>query len=349
MGNAMARPIGPPRCAKTAALAGTAAVLAGCEGPQSALHTAGPDAAAYALLGNIMYAGATAIFILVMALTAYAIFASPERRAWLARRRIIVAGGIVFPIVTLSALLFYGFWILREAEWSEMGRVVRGTPSDGALRVEVIGEQFWWRVRYLDADGDVAFETANEIAIPTGRRVALRLTSADVIHSFWVPSLGGKIDMIPGRTTTLTLLADRDGIYRGQCAEFCGAQHARMAFHAVAMAPDRFERWLDQQRQPPPEPTDPFLRRGLEVFLSSGCGACHTVRGTEAAGTLGPDLTTMGSRPSVAAGTLPNNVGTLAGWIAASQHLKPGNLMPSFDALTGPDLRAVAAYLESLK
>jgi cytochrome c oxidase subunit II len=337
------------RCARVPAVAALATGLAGCAGPQSALSPGGPDAAAYALLGIILFAGATAIFGLVMALTAYAIFAPLERRAWLARRRIIVAGGIVFPIVTLSALLVYGFWLLREAHWSEAGRTAQSGHGDAAFTVEVVGEQFWWRVRYLDEAGEVAFDTANEIRIPTGRRVALRLTSADVIHSFWVPSLGGKIDMIPGRTTTLTLLADREGMFRGQCAEFCGAQHARMAFHAVAMAPDRFEDWLSRQHQPPPAPADPFLQRGLEVFMSSGCGACHTIRGTAAAGILGPDLTSMGSRPSVAAGTFPTNAGTIAGWIASSQHIKPGNQMPSFDALSGPDLRALAVYLGSLQ
>jgi cytochrome c oxidase subunit II len=348
----MRRPI-CTRCARPALLAALAVGLAGCAGEQSALSPGGPAAAAYALLGNIMYAGAAAIMALVMGLTAFAILAPRERRAWLGRRRTIVAGGIVFPVVTLTALMAYGFGVMRDAGWSEAGRVARDigntNPGNSALHVEVVGEQFWWRVRYLDAAGEVAFETANEVVIPTGQPVTMVLTSADVIHSFWVPSLAGKIDMIPGRTTTLTLAADRAGTWRGQCAEFCGAQHARMAFHTVAMAPQAFDAWLERQRQPPAPPSDPFLERGLEVFLSSGCGACHTVRGTEAAGTLGPDLTTMGSRPSVAAGTLPNNAGTIAGWIASSQHLKPGNKMPSFDALSGPDLRAVAAYLESLK
>jgi cytochrome c oxidase subunit II len=343
----MWRPISTP-CARPAVLAALAVALAGCEGAQSALSTASPIAAAYAHIGIIMFAGATAILMLVMGLTAYAVMAAPERRAWLARRRTVVAGGIVFPIVTLSILLVYGFWLLAQAERSEAGRTAQNEAGE-ALRIEVVGEQFWWRVRYLDQAGEVAFETANVIRIPTGRRVALSLTSADVIHSFWVPSLAGKIDMIPGRTTTLTLTADRDGSFRGQCAEFCGAQHARMAFHTLAMAPQPFDAWMAEQRQPPPEPADEFLARGLEVFLSSGCGACHAIRGTAAAGTIGPDLTRIGSRPSIAAGTFPTNAGTIAGWIASSQHLKPGNRMPSFDALPGRDLRAVAAYLESLK
>jgi cytochrome c oxidase subunit 2 len=296
-----------------------------------------------------MFAGAAVILLLVMGLTAYAIMAAPDARAWLARRRIIVAGGIVLPIVTLSALLVYGLWLTREAQWSEAGRTAGLGPGDGALDIEVVGEQFWWRVRYLDESGEIAFETANEIRFPTGRRVALSLTSADVIHSFWVPSLAGKIDMIPGRTTTLAFTADREGSFRGQCAEYCGAQHARMAFHAIAMPPEGFETWLAGQRQATPEPADPFLARGAEVFLSSGCGACHTIRGTAAAGTAGPDLSHVGGRTSIAAGTFPNNAGTIAGWIASSQHLKPGNHMPSYDALDGPDLRAVADYLESLE
>jgi cytochrome c oxidase subunit II len=344
----MRRPI-CTRCARPALLAALAIVLAGCAGEQSAMSAGGPAAAAYALLGNIMYAGAAAILALVVGLTAFAILAPVERRAWLARRRTIVAGGIVFPVVTLSVLLVYGYWLLSDAEWSEAGRAAAPGPGDGALAVEVVGEQFWWRVRYLDDDGQAAFETANEIRVPTGRPVRLMLSTADVIHSFWVPSLAGKLDMIPGRTTTLAISADREGQYRGQCAEYCGAQHAHMAFHVVATAPDDFEAWMSDQRSPPPEPADEDLARGLEVFLSSGCGACHTIRGTGAAGVMGPDLTRVGGRSSIAAGMLPNNAGTIAGWIASSQHLKPGNKMPSFDALSGPDLRAVAAYLESLR
>ena len=322
--------------------------LAGCAQEQSAFSTGGPVAAAYANIGYIMFAGATAILVLVVGLTAYAVLARPEQRAWLARRRSILAGGIALPVVTLSTLLVYGLWLARQAELGEVGRTA-AHRTDGALSIEVVGEQFWWRVRYLDAAGKVAFETANEILIPTGRSVALTLSSADVIHSFWVPSLAGKIDMTPGRTTTLTLNAARAGSYRGQCAEYCGAQHARMSFHTIAVAPDAFEAWMERRRRAPPEPADRFLSRGREVFLSSGCGACHTIRGTAAAGTSGPDLSAVGSRPSIAAGMFPTNAGTIAGWIASSQHLKPGNRMPSFDALSGPELRAVAAYLASLK
>jgi len=170
--------------------------------------------------------------------------------------------------------------------------------------------------------------------------VELSLVSADVIHSFWVPSLAGKVDLLPGRSTRLHLTADRPGVYRGQCAEYCGGPHAKMAFHVIAETPEGFEAWRKNQRRP--------AAAGNALFAAR-CATCHTVRGTSAAGTLGPDLTHVGSRMSLGAGTLPNNEGTLAGWIASSQHIKPGNLMPSFKDLTGEELRALAIYLEALK
>ena len=208
------------------------------------------------------------------------------------------------------------------------------------MRIEVIGEQWWWRVRYLDGAGRPEFETANEIRIPGGQPVLLELKSADVIHSFWVPALAGKLDMIPGRTNRLRLLAARAGEYRGQCAEYCGGPHAFMAFFVIAEEEPAFEAWAANQRAPAGQDSDLFLRQ---------CGACHTVRGTAAAGKLGPDLTHVGSRKTIGAALLPMNRGALAGWIASSQHLKPGNLMPSFQRLSGEELRGLASYLESLE
>jgi cytochrome c oxidase subunit 2 len=175
------------------------------------------------------------------------------------------------------------------------------------------------------------------------------LKTQDVIHSFWVPSLAGKLDMIPGHVNAYRFAATRPGVYRGQCAEYCGAQHALMAFYVVAMAREEFETWYADQVAPAPEPILPLLAKGKALFLENGCGACHTVRGTLADGKLGPDLTHVGSRLSLAAGTFPNNRGTLAGWIASAQHLKPDNLMPSFGNLQGEELRAIAAYMDSLK
>jgi cytochrome c oxidase subunit 2 len=179
------------------------------------------------------------------------------------------------------------------------------------------------------------------------RPVALDLKSADVIHSFWVPALAGKLDMIPGKTNRLRILAQRAGEFRGQCAEYCGGPHAFMAFHVVAEDPQRFAAWAARQREPAQPLGGALAARGAELFAAS-CAACHTVRGAAAAGTRGPDLTHVGSRRTIAAGALPNNAGTLAAWIAASQKIKPGNLMPSFREFRGEELRALASYLEGL-
>ena len=289
---------------------------------QSILNAHGPDAAIIAEMSWVLIIGALAIFVAVMAIAAYAVFGA--RRSLLSSPTLIVGGGIVFPVVTLSALLVYSL-VRASALHPE---------APGALRIEVVGEQWWWRVRYPD------FETANEIRIPVGRPVLLELKSADVIHSFWVPALAGKLDMIPGKTNRLRVRADRAGEFRGQCAEYCGGPHAQMALYVVAVPQDDFARWADAQRRPA-ETANPLF--------TSHCGACHTVRGTAAAGARGPDLTHVGGRLSIGAGILPNNAGSLAGWIASSQHLKPGNLMPSFEDFSGAQLRELAAYLEGLK
>ena len=296
---------------------------------QSVLDPQGPAAAAIADIAWVVFAGGIAIFVLVMVLTAWALLASPPRRTWLASRGAIVLGGIVFPVVVLSALLVYTF-LFRDA--------VHG--AEGALRIEVVGHQWWWRVRYLDSAGAHDFETANEIRIPAGRPVELVLSSADVLHSFWVPNLAGKLDMVPGRVNRLRLQADRAGIYRGQCAEYCGGAHALMALHVVAEDPGAFDAWLARQRRP--------AAASHSVFLSR-CASCHVVRGTDARGTLGPDLTHLGSRISLGAGILPNDRDTLARWIVSNQHIKPGNLMPATEGLAPEELRSLVAYLEGLK
>ncbi len=314
-------------------------MLSGCNTQQSAFHPGGPHADRVETLSWVMFIGGGLIFLLVIVLTAIAMFVAPERRQWMTNRRFIIWLGIVFPVVTLTALLVYGFTVARHLV----------TPGSPALRIEVVGEMWWWRVHYLDAQGTQRLVSANEIRIPTGRPIEFVLKAEDVIHSFWVPSLAGKLDMIPGRTNVYRFAADRPGIYRGQCAEYCGDQHALMAFYVVAMEPNDFEAWYAAQAQPAAEPVVTQLIQGKELFLQNGCGACHVVRGTRANGILGPDLTHVGSRLSIAAGTYPTNVGTLAGWISSSQHLKPGNLMPSFGNLQGEELRAIAAYLESLK
>jgi cytochrome c oxidase subunit 2 len=313
--------------------------LGGCQWMQSTLASGGPHAESVAALSWIMFIGGGLIFLLVMCLAAFASLADADGVGWLSRRGFIIGAGFVFPIVTLSALLVYGLILSRSL-------VIAGSP---ALRIEVVGEQFWWRVHYVDAAGTSQLVTANEIRIPTGLPIEFVLRSRDVIHSFWVPSLAGKLDMIPGRANSYSFAAQRPGMYRGQCAEYCGAQHALMAFYVVAMERTQFDGWYARESEPARDPTTAFLGRGKTLFLENGCGACHAIRGTPAQGTIGPDLTHVGSRLSLAAGIFPNNVGTLAGWISSAQHLKPGNRMPSFGNLEGEQLRAMAAYLESLK
>lgn len=232
--------------------------------------------------------------------------------------------------MVLSALLVYS--LLATV-------CMAGAGESPAARIEIAAELWWWRVSYLDEAGNTIMETANEIHLPAGRPVEIRLVSRNVIHSFW----------IPGHANTMRLRAEAPGIFRGQCAEYCGAQHANMALHAVAQSPEEFEAWLAAQTLPARQLRDPVLQRGRHLFLVQDCARCHTVRGTPAAGRDGPDLTHAGSRHSLAAGLLPNTVGGFGGWIAASRHLKPGNKMPSFDQLPAEDLRALAAYMESLE
>jgi cytochrome c oxidase subunit 2 len=313
--------------------------LAGCSGVQSAIDPAGPHADVVSMIGWIMIAGGGAIFVIVLALTAFAIAAPAPSRRWLGSRAAVIVGGIALPIVGLSALLVYGLALAAD--------LVRA-PGEPPLRIAVVGEQWWWRVHYLAA-GETALVSANEVRIPTGRPVEFILTTADVIHSFWAPTLGGKLDMIPGRENRLVLEASRPGTYRGQCAEYCGGPHAQMAFDIVAYDPDDFERWLAAQRRPAAAPAGETLARGQAVLLENGCGACHTIRGTAANGTIGPDLTHVGSRLSLGAGWLANNPGTLSAWIVHNQDIKPGNFMPSYEILSGPDLTALSAYLASLK
>lgn len=320
-------------------------LLAGCDGVQAVLSPAGPEAAEVATLSWVLFIGGAVIFVGVMALAAYALLSPPARRRWLSRPATVVAAGGIFPVVTLTALLTYG---LVLTEWTQ---TTAETPVAGAtpLRIDVVGEQWWWRVTYLDGDGAPIVETANEIRIPVGRPVEFVLKSADVIHSFWVPKLGGKRDMIPGRVNRLTLAADTPGVFRGQCAEYCGGPHTLMAFEVVALPPEDFDRWLSAEREPARAPAHDRATQGQSLFLAHGCGGCHRVRGTEADGVIGPDLTHLGSRRRIAAASFPMNQGTLAGWIADNQHLKPGNHMPSFAIFSGVELRALAAYLEGLK
>jgi cytochrome c oxidase subunit II len=215
------------------------------------------------------------------------------------------------------------------------------------LTIEVTAQRWWWKARYLNSDASRVFTTANEIHIPTGQPVRFKLIGADVIHSFWVPALGGKTDMIPGQSNVTWLQAKRPGRYLGQCGEFCGAQHAHMGFLIVAETSAAFELWEDQQIKPAPDPATTEIARG-EALFEYRCGACHTVRGSGAGGSVAPDLTHLMSRTTLAAATLPHNIGTLSGWIADPQAIKPGALMPVLD-VTGPELQSLRTYLATLR
>ena len=224
---------------------------------------------------------------------------------------------------------------------------VSGPPANAKLTIEVVGHQWWWEVRYFSPDTARTFTTANEIHLPIGQPVRFVLRSADVIHSFWVPHLSGKTELIPGQQNETWMRADRPGIYRGECAEFCGLQHAHMALEVVAQSPSQFEAWWNAALQPPLPPQSPQVAAGEAQFIGR-CGICHTVSGTAAQGRLGPDLSHLMARRTIAAGSFPNTLGYLSGWIADPQHLKPGNYMPVLD-LPAAQLENIRAFLETLK
>ncbi len=315
----------------------SAELLAGW--PPPVLDPAGPYAGSISLLTWVLLAGGLAILLLVVAALWAALFGSERLRRRLGGTRTIWIGGIGLPIVVLTILLVWGLTLTRSLS----------APVGGeAMRVRLVGEMWWWRVIYLDRQGRPLMMDANELHIPVGRPVVLELESADVIHSFWVPRLSGKLDMIPGRRNVMRIQADKPGIYAGQCAEYCGGPHALMGFAVVAHAPAAFERLMTQRRSPRlPAPVAAEAARGAELFVSTGCAACHRIAGSPANGLAGPDLTFVGSRTTLGAGILPNNRGTMMGWIGNSQAIKPGNRMPPYSILPGEDLKALAIYLEA--
>jgi cytochrome c oxidase subunit II len=301
----------------------------------STLESAGRGAAEVAGLLGVMTIGAGAIWVLVTVLALHAMRAHRERWTDRAGLWLIVGGGVVLPLLVLSALLLVGM--------PELSRQLTAAPS-GSLRVHVSGEQWWWRVSY-EQPGRPAIALANELRLPRGQPIEVILSSVDVIHSFWVPSLAGKMDMIPGRVTRVLLEPERIGVYRGVCAEYCGASHARMGFVVEVMEPPAFSAWLAAQAQPAGTAASP----GSRVFDSSGCAACHAVRGTGAAASIGPDLTHVGSRLSLAGGALPNTIEHMERWLANPAAIKPGALMPPFGSLSAADLRALAVYMKDLR
>jgi cytochrome c oxidase subunit 2 len=316
-----------------------AAVCSACDGPQSALDPAGVGAERLADLFFVLTAGAAAIWSATIALALYATYArreptSPRFGTWL-----VAGAGAALPTVVLAGTLVYGLALLPP---------LLPSGTEGARTIEIVGEQWWWRVRYVRPDG-APIELANEIRLPVGEPVLLELASDDVIHSFWIPALGGKADMIPGRRARLLLQPTATGVYRGVCAEYCGTSHALMAFRAVVQEPAEFDAWLARQAAPAVAPPDPLAAAGADAFLANGCGACHAVRGTPALGQVGPDLTHVGSRLSLGAGILPNDPNAFLRFVSRTHEIKPSVHMPAFGMLPATELEALAAYLEALQ
>jgi cytochrome c oxidase subunit 2 len=246
-------------------------------------------------------------------------------------------GGIVLPTVTVV--------LLAVASLLLLDRITSGEPD---LTVTARGEQWWWRIAHEAPDG-TSVPTPNELRLPAGRTAEIALGATRVIHSFWAPPLGGKIDMIPGRTTRMLLKPDRAGLWRGQCAEFCGESHAIMAFPVIVMEPDAFRDWLAGQARPAAPPATETARRGEALFAGNGCGACHAVRGTPARGAVGPDLTHLGSRTWLAAGALPMTAEALSAWVRDPGAIKPGARMPGYPMLDEAERGDLAAYLLGLR
>lgn len=319
-------------------------VLPGCARSPSYLHPSGYAGDREAALGWIMLITAAVVVVVVTVLVVVGARRGGGRGGRAVERpgeglRWIYIGGIGLPTLILLVMFVLTLTTLSAV----------ATPTaKPALTVEVTGHRWWWEVRYPGRSPAEITVAANEIHIPLGRPVRFELVSADIIHSFWVPELAGKTDLIPGQRNVMWLEADSAGTYWGQCAEYCGLQHAHMQLYVVAEPPADFSRWLERQRAPARTPQDPAAAAGQAVFTRSACAACHAIRGTGAAGAFGPDLTHLASRRRIAAGLLPNTRGSLAGWIANPQALKPGNDMPVV-GLEARELQAVVAYLGSLQ
>lgn len=319
---------------------------------RSVLHAAGPQAAHIASLWWLMFWVCLVVFVLVIVAMLFALARARLRgpeiipeplvlRDAASERRIGVAIGVSVAATTLVLIVFLVASVVT-------GRAIASLTTPDPLKIEVTGYRWWWRIQYPDPIPSNTVTTANEFHIPVGRPVLLTLRSRDVIHSLWVPPLHGKKDLIPGHPNSMWIQADRPGRYEGQCAEFCGFQHAHMRLIIIAEPAEQFEKWLEAQRQPAEPPTDPLAQRGLQVFQTGSCALCHAIQGTEASGQVAPDLTHLASRTTLGAATIPNSTGYLAGWIIDSQHIKPGNAMPP-NSLSAEDLHALLAYLRGLK
>jgi cytochrome c oxidase subunit 2 len=324
---------------------------AACSGFQSALDPKGPKAAAISDLNWFLVITASLVYTIVMGALFLALRRATTRPIAFARDdseepvRERTRVRWVASAVAATALILLLFIFVDVSAARSLSQVGGLRP----LRIDVVGHQWWWEIKYPDlGNPQNIVETANEIHVPVGRPVFIKMTSRDVIHSFWAPNLDGKKDLIPGHETRTWFRADTAGVYRGQCAEFCGHQHAKMAFFIVAEPRANFERWLTSQQSPASTPSDSLAQAGERVFLGGTCAMCHSISGTGAASHYGPDLTHLASRRTIAAGSLPNTVGNLAGWILDPQSIKPGAKMPP-NQLEPQALQALLAYLGTLK
>jgi len=315
---------------------------------QSVLDPAGPAAQRIAELGwliMIAFLIATAVVWLLL------FWVAVRRRGTLAEHMPIettsgtswiLIGGILIPGVVLAVLYVISLQALASFPLAGQG----GEP----LNMRIIGQQWWFSAEYLlEGRPGASLRVPTEIHIPVGRPVDMEVETRDVIHSFWVPRLHGKIDLTPGLRNRIRIVASKPGVFRGECAEFCGVQHAHMRVEIVAQPQPEFDAWLAQQSEPAHEPTDAQAQRGKEIFMNSACVLCHTVRGTRALASVGPDLTHLGSRERIAGGMLENNKANLTAWVTHAQSLKPGSLMPDLTQFTGQELNALVAYLRSLQ
>jgi len=336
-------------CATSAAL-----FFQACAGhQQSAVDSAGPQAGRIETLWWFLFALLGLIFLIVMLVMFWALMRrhrgieqepleTTHEPSEATERKL---GRSVWGATIITTVILF---VILIASVSAGKQITDLGGKQNALVVEVTGNQWWWGVRYMSDNASQIFTTANEIHIPVGRPVMIRGLSNDVIHSFWAPNLHGKRDLIPSRVTTEWIEADIPGRFRGQCAEFCGMQHAHMALWVVAEPEAQFRAWTAAQLQPAAPPSDADAQHGQQVFLNNACVLCHAIQGTAAAGTVGPDLTHIGGRISLAAGTLPNTKGNLAGWISDPQTIKPGNHM-AVVPIRSEDLEPLVDYLESLK
>ncbi len=323
-------------------------LLTACGKPQSSLYPAGPAADKIAHMSWFM-----AILFLVITGVMWILiaWAFSRRRGTLEEHEPVDAGGgqawigwggLVFPIIVLTVIFVLGLNLLASFPVHDGHRE--------ALKPDItlIGHQWWWEVQY-DGEPSQSFTTANEIHIPVGQPVNIELISRDVIHSFWVPTLHGKVDLVPGHPNFIRIEADHEGSYNGTCAEYCGAQHAHMRLLVVAQQPEDYQAWVQQQLKPGVEPTGEDAKRGEQVFMAGPCSMCHQVRGTLAGGRVAPDLTHIGSRNYIAANSYPNNDAYLEAWVTHAQSLKPGVAMPDLTQFNGQQLRDIVAYLRQLQ